>query len=67
MYSTRSSYKKDVEMASDQRQTTARDYFDNRRWRDLWTFKKTCKKSWEALGFTTREVERIKINKPDWI
>lgn len=55
------------ELASQQRRDTARLYFDNRRWRDLWQFKKTCKKGWDKLGFTSREVERIKLNKPDWI
>lgn len=58
---------KTVDPASEQRQETARKYFDERRWRDLWMFKKTCKKSWEALGLTSHEIERVKINKPDWI
>ena len=55
------------DLASDARQKTARAHFESREWSDLWRFKKTCKKSWEALGFNTREIDRIKLNKPDWI
>jgi hypothetical protein len=69
----------DEELASQARRDTARSHYDRatnpenlpitRReaWADLWRFKKTCKKSWEALGFSTREIDRTKTNKPDWI
>jgi hypothetical protein len=71
----------DEELASQARRDKARSYFDRatssdpailpitkrEAWADLWRFKKTCKKSWEALGFTSREIERAKTNKPDWI
>jgi hypothetical protein len=69
----------DTEMASEARQKHARELYDkatnpetDRRsrgqyWGELWQFKKTCKKGWDALGFTEREVERAKTNKPDWI
>ena len=64
---------KDTELASQQRQETARTYFtqaiegNRSRWGTLWQFQKTCKKGWDKLGFTPREIERIKLNKPDWI
>ncbi len=57
----------EIELASQQRQETARQHFDERRWTALWQFQKTCKKGWDKLGFTSREIERIKINKPDFI
>jgi hypothetical protein len=57
----------DLELASEIRRQTAREHFDNRRWTALWQFQKTCKKGWDKLGFTPREIERIKINKPDFI
>lgn len=57
----------DVPAASENRQEQARQFFDQRRWRELWQFNRTCKKSWKALGFTPREIERIKLNKPDWL
>ena len=59
--------RKSDEPASQQRQDTAREHFTARQWKELWQFKKTCKKSWEALGFTSREIETIKFYKPDWI
>ena len=40
---------------------------DKSRWGTLWRHQKDCKKSWKILGFTDREVERIKVNKPDHI
>lgn len=40
---------------------------DKSRWRSLWHHQKECKKSWATLGFTPREIERIKLNKPDSI
>lgn len=40
---------------------------DRTRWGSLWLFQKNCKKGWDKLGFTPREIERIKINKPDYI
>lgn len=66
------------ELASEERRTKARLYFnqatgqegytaDRTRWGTLWQFQKTCKKGWDKLGFTAREIERIKLNKPDWI
>lgn len=67
------------ELASENRRATARKFFDqatspdNDRlvkkdgWRELWTFRNTCKKGWDKLGFTPREVERIKLNKPEWM
>lgn len=65
---------KTEEMASEQRQKTARERFEKAwstrhkdDWAALWMFKKTCKKSWEALGFTRKEIDSIKFYKPDWI
>lgn len=40
---------------------------DKSRWDTLWRHQKDCKKSWKILGFTDREIERIKVNKPDHI
>lgn len=40
---------------------------DKSRWGTLWRHQKDCKKSWQILGFTDREIERIKVNKPDHI
>ena len=40
---------------------------DKSRWRSLWHHQKECKKSWATLGFNPREIERIKLNKPDSI
>lgn len=40
---------------------------DRSRWGTLWRHQKDCKKSWAILGFTPKEVERIKTNKPDHI
>ena len=40
---------------------------DKSRWGTLWRHQKDCKKSWKNLGFTDREIERIKVNKPDYI
>lgn len=36
-------------------------------WGQLWLIKKRAKYSWKNLGFTPREEERIKLNKPDWV
>lgn len=64
---------KNPEVASEERRQTARTYFeqatsgDRSRWGTLWQFKKDTKKGWDVLGFTKREVERIKVNKPDWV
>jgi hypothetical protein len=72
-------HKTDAEMASEARQKTARELFEKATnpdtpppsrkqfWGELWRFVKTCKKSWPALGFNSREIERAKLNKPDWI
>lgn len=69
----------DEELASEARRQTARAAYDKatnadnipavRRdgWRELWQFQKTCKKGWDKLGFSTREIDRIKLNKPDWL
>lgn len=71
--------KSDDELASAARRAKAREHFSRatdpnllpisrkEAWADLWRFKKTCKKSWEALGFNSREIDRAKLNKPDWI
>lgn len=40
---------------------------DKTRWGTLWQHRKECKKSWEILGFNAKEVERIKLNKPDHV
>ena len=40
---------------------------DKSRWGSLWRHQKECKKSWSILGFTAKEIERIKTNKPDWV
>jgi hypothetical protein len=40
---------------------------DRTRWGSLWRHQKECKKSWPVLGFTAKEIERIKTNKPDWV
>jgi len=37
------------------------------RWGSLWRHQKECKKSWKVLGFSDKEIERIKTNKPDWV
>lgn len=71
----------DSEVASKERQAEARLLFeqatgtgsregnppDKSRWGTLWRFQKDTKKGWKVLGFTDREIERIKINKPDWV
>ena len=65
--------KPEVELTSEARQKRARELFDRAAsgergaWRELWQFNKVCKKNWKALGFSTREIDRIKLNKPDWI
>lgn len=64
--------------ASEERQKEARDLYiratgadgnpaDRSRWGTLWTLQKKWKKGWKILGFTDREIERIKVNKPDWV
>lgn len=66
------------EMASAERQQEARTLFDRAtgadgnppdrsRWGTLWLKQKEWKKGWKVLGFTPREIERIKLNKPDWV
>lgn len=69
------------EVASAERQAEARKLYeqatgtgasegsppDRSRWGSLWRFQKETKKGWNVLGFTPREVERIKLNKPDWV
>jgi len=40
---------------------------DKTRWGSLWRHQKECKKSWSTLGFSDKEIERIKTNKPDWV
>ncbi len=40
---------------------------DKTRWGTLWRHQKDAKKSWTILGFTDKEIERIKTNKPDYI
>lgn len=69
----------EVELTSEARISKARELFDkacdetvDRRsrkqfWGELWMANKTWKKNWAALGFTPREIERIKTMKPDWI
>jgi len=39
---------------------------DKSRWGSLWRHQKECKKSWTILSFTAKEIDRIKVNKPDW-
>lgn len=64
---------KKLEMASQERQDEARALFtqaaagDRSRWGTLWSLAKEWKKGWAILGFTPREIERIKVNKPDWV
>lgn len=36
-------------------------------WGQLWLLKLKAKYGWDKLGFTDREAERIKTNKPDWV
>lgn len=68
----------DTEVASKERQDEARKLFDQAtgaggnppdrsRWGTLWQFQKETKKGWPVLGFNAREIERIKLNKPDWV
>lgn len=71
----------EIELTSEARITKARQLYDratvndrtiDRRtrqeaWSDLWMNMKTWKRNWAALGFSNREIERIKQNKPDWI
>lgn len=40
---------------------------DKSQWGVLWQHKQKAKKSWEQLGFTKKEAERIQVNKPDWV
>ncbi|WP_290870374.1 hypothetical protein [Aquabacterium sp.] len=40
---------------------------DKPSWGHLWLHRKACKKGWDVLGFTPKEIERIKTNKPDWV
>lgn len=39
----------------------------NSSWGQLWLLKKKAKYGWDNLGFTNKEAERIKLNKPDWV
>ena len=58
---------------SETREQKARRYFEQAikgnksDWTALWLLKKTAKKSWEQLGFTAKEIERIHTNKPDHV
>jgi hypothetical protein len=36
-------------------------------WGQLWILKQKAKYGWDKLGFDSREIERIKLNKPDWV
>lgn len=36
-------------------------------WGQLWLLKQKAKYGWDKLGFTDREAQRIKTNKPDWV
>lgn len=54
-------------LADADRVTRAREFFEQRRWRELWQLKQQAKYSWAKLGFTSREADRIKLNKPDWL
>lgn len=36
-------------------------------WGQLWLLKQKAKYGWDKLGFSPREIERIKTNKPDWV
>lgn len=68
-----------LDIASEARQKHARDLFTKaidyntpaasraQFWGELWGFVKEAKKSWIVLGFNAAEIERAKINKPDWI
>lgn len=47
--------------------TQARELFEARRWGSLWQLKQKARYGWDKLGFTEREAERIKLNKPDWV
>lgn len=69
----------EIELTSEARITKARELFDkgtnyelpkntrSEAWGELWMNMKTWKRNWASLGFTSREIERIKLNKPDWI
>lgn len=64
---------KEVPKMSGTRAEVARKLFDEAvagdksRWGSLWLHQKQAKKSWAILGFTPKEVERIKTNKPDHV
>jgi hypothetical protein len=36
-------------------------------WGQLWLLKLKAKYGWDKLGFSDKEAERIKTNKPDWV
>lgn len=61
------------EKTPETREQKARRYFDlatkgnKSEWTSLWLLKKQAKKSWEQLGFTKKEEERIITNKPDHV
>lgn len=69
----------EIELTSEARIQKARGLFDRatnyeidprsrkEAWGELWMNMKTWKRNWAALGFNGREIERIKLNKPDWI
>lgn len=69
----------DIELTSEARIQKARELFGkgtnyelpkpqrNEAWGELWMNMKTWKRNWASLGFSNREIERIKLNKPDWI
>lgn len=46
-------------------QQAARDLFDKKNWTGLLTLKRTKKKSWSALGFTSKEEAEIKLHVGD--
>lgn len=67
-----------AEEASEERKAEARKLFeratgldgqpaDRSRWGTLWQQQKLWKKGWDVLGFNPKEIERIKLNKPDWV
>lgn len=39
----------------------------NSSWGQLWLLKLKAKYGWDSLGFSAKEAERIKLNRPDWV
>lgn len=67
-------YTSDKPVAEMNREEKARHHFmtatvnkDKSGWTALWLLKKQAKKSFQQLGFTDKEVERINTNKPDHV